>query len=108
MPVHSCRDRGFESFEVTYPVVEGGRAIIPFVSVQDDVLIYPDQIKSASLSTTERSWIRSHPILYMAHHDRILPEPEISEDEAAKALHPDLPWKNPVGTDSRVKTATKY
>lgn len=82
--------RGWESFEVTYPVVEGGRAIIPFVSVQDDVLIYPDQIKvSVALDNGEIVGFEAIQY-YMAHHERILPQPEISEDEAAQVLHPDL------------------
>lgn len=84
------RDRGFESFEVTYPVVEGGRAIIPFVLVEDDVLIYPDQMKvSVALDNGEIVGYEAIQY-YTAHHTRTLPEPEVSEDEAAKALHADL------------------
>lgn len=82
--------RGFENFTVTYPVVENGRAIIPFVSVQDDVLMYPDQLK-VTVSLRNGSIVGFDATqYYMSHRERELEQPELTEEEARERIPDDM------------------
>lgn len=82
--------RGFSSFEVSYAVVEQGRAIVPFVYVQEDVLIYPDQLKVTVALDTGAVVGFDGMQYYTFHHDRNLPEPTLSEEDALDRIHPSL------------------
>lgn len=83
-------ERGFDSFVVTYPVVEAGRAVIPFVLVEDGTLIYSDQVK-VIVALDDGEVVGFDAVqYYSAHAPRDLPEPRISEQDARRTLHPDL------------------
>lgn len=83
-------ERGFTSFEVTYPVVEAGRAVIPFVLVEDEVLIYPDQIK-VTVALDDGEVVGFDALqYYTSHHDRSLPGPKLRPEEAVAQVREDL------------------
>lgn len=83
-------ERDFTSFELTYPVVEESRAIIPFAAADGDILLYPDQVKvTVALDNGDVVGFEALQFL-MSHHERQLPEPAISADDAAGRLNGDL------------------
>lgn len=82
--------RGFRNFTSTYPIVDGGRAIIPFALSQGEVILYPDQVKvTVALDTGEIIGFEALQY-YMAHHDRTLPTPKLTPDEAKAKVSGDL------------------
>lgn len=82
--------RGFRGFEVSYAAVEQGRAIVPFVYVEDGVLIYPDQVK-VTVALDRGTVVGFDGMQYYSfHHDRTLPTPSLAEHEALQRLHPSL------------------
>lgn len=100
-PTHSLNDaieiaqrfieeRGFSSFDVSYAVVEHGRAIVPFVYLEDDILIYPDQLKVTVALDTGAVVGFDAMQYYTFHHERTLPEPVLTEAEARERVHPSL------------------
>lgn len=83
-------ERGYEQFEVTYPVVESGRAIVPFVLVEGDVLIYPDQLK-VTVALDSGQVVGYDAMQYFTfHHQRTLAEPKLSVEEARSLVRSDL------------------
>lgn len=82
--------RDLTDFEVTYPVIESGRAIVPFVLKEAETLIYPDQIKvSVALDTGEIVGFEAMQY-YMAHHARTLPDAKLTVEEAKERITADL------------------
>lgn len=82
--------RGFTGFEVTYPVVEDGRAVVPFVLVQDGTLLYPDQVK-VTVALDDGQVVGFDALQYYTnHYGRDLPEPRLSPEEARARVRADL------------------
>lgn len=80
------RERGFEGMEATYLTEAENVAVIPFVPVKGGVRIYPDLVKvSVALDNGEIVGFEAMGYL-MAHHERKIPAPEITPDEARERV----------------------
>jgi len=83
-------DRGLDSVEPTWASSSEGRAVIPFVYVQDGVRIYPDLVK-VTVALDDGGVIGYEALGFlMSHYARTLPAPELDEADARKRLHPAL------------------
>ncbi|HLS91328.1 MAG TPA: PepSY1/2 domain-containing protein, partial [Limnochordia bacterium] len=80
------RERGFAGMEATYLTEAENVAVIPFVPVKGGVRIYPDLVKvSVALDNGEIVGFEAMGYL-MAHHERTIPAPEITPDEARERV----------------------
>lgn len=77
---------GFKNMTPTYTLREGGTETITFVSEENDIRIYPDQVKvKVALDNGQIVGVDAYAYV-MAHHDRDLPKPRITKEEAAKKV----------------------
>ncbi len=82
--------QGFNSMVPSYRLKQEGSAVIIFVAKEDEVIIYPDQLKvKVSLDNGEIIGFDATQY-YMNHQQRKLPEPKISADEAKRLVNPRL------------------
>lgn len=83
-------ERGRPDMTPTWMTITDDRVVIPFAYVQDDVVIYPDLIK-VTVALDDGSVIGYEALGFlMSHHERDLPEPVLSEEEARQIVHDDL------------------
>lgn len=79
-------DTGYEHMVPTYTIAYEGQILINFAYKQDDVIVYPDLIKvKVALDNGEIIGYEAHGYL-MSHHERDIPDPEISEEQAMERL----------------------
>ncbi|GAW91634.1 germination protein YpeB [Calderihabitans maritimus] len=87
-------ERGFKNMVPTYSSAEQNVATIAFAYKQNEVVIYPDLIKvQVALDNGQVIGFESLGYL-MAHRPRELPQPRITEEEAARFLNPRLKIEN--------------
>jgi len=85
--------RGFKNLVPTYAKSEDHTRIIVFVAREGEVRLYPDQIKvQVALDNGEVVGFDSVPYL-IYHHQRNLPKPQISPEEAVGKLRPEIQVK---------------
>lgn len=83
-------ERGHEDVVPTWVTQTRDRVVIPFVHVDEDVVVYPDMIK-VTVALDDGGIIGYDAFGYlMAHHDRDVAEPVVSEAEARELVHEDL------------------
>ncbi|HHW11029.1 MAG TPA: germination protein YpeB [Firmicutes bacterium] len=74
--------QGFAHIVPTYASLADGQAVIPFAPLSDNAIIYPDLIK-VSVAVDDGSIIGYEAMGYlMQHHERRLPTPKITADQA--------------------------
>ncbi|QUH24545.1 germination protein YpeB [Serpentinicella alkaliphila] len=79
-------DTGYEHMVPTYTIAYEGQILINFAYKQDNVIVYPDLIKvKVALDNGEIIGYEAHGFL-MSHHERDIPDPEISEEQAMERL----------------------
>ncbi|HLT58373.1 MAG TPA: germination protein YpeB [Limnochordales bacterium] len=82
--------RGMGGFAPTWATAAQGRAVIPFVLVEDGVRIYPDLVK-VTVALDDGAVLGYEALGFlMSHHQRQLPRPRLSEAEARERVHPAL------------------
>ncbi len=83
-------ERNFPQMKESYTITQGGLFTVNFAYVQDGVVCYPDLIKvTVALDTGEVTGFEAQG--YLTHHSyRDLPQPTCSEEEANKAVAPEL------------------
>ncbi|MDR1330378.1 MAG: germination protein YpeB [Oscillospiraceae bacterium] len=83
-------DRGFAAMRESYHMTQDGSVTVNFAYTQDDVICYTDLIKvTTDLDTGEVSGFEAQGYI-MHHHERELPEPEISADAARAKVSKEL------------------
>lgn len=84
------KSRGFADMQPTYTVRSGNSQVITFAAKKDNVILYPDQIKvKVALDNGEIIGWDATPY-YMAHHERQLPRPQLTPDEARAKISSSL------------------
>lgn len=84
------KDRGITGMEATYTIEQQNTGVVLFEYKQDGVLIYPDLMKvKVALDNGQVTGFEGTGFI-MNHHDRKLPKPKISEDEARSAVNRQL------------------
>lgn len=87
-------EKGYNNLVKTYGVTEKNTRWLVFVVKEDGVRLYPDQIK-LQVALDDGEVIGFNGMMYlMNHHSRKLPEPMLSETEAAEKLNSDLAIKS--------------
>lgn len=82
--------RGMAEFEPTWASAVQGRAVIPFVAVQEGVRLYPDLVK-VTVALDDGAIVGYEALGFlMNHHERRLPEPQLTEAQARERIHPAL------------------
>lgn len=82
--------QGYENMEPTYAQYYGGSALICYASSQNDVIIYNDLIKVwVDRETMDIIGADARNYLF-SHVERDIPQPQISTDEAAGMISPNL------------------
>ena len=82
--------KGFKNMVPTYAARSGNMAAIPFAPEIDEVLIYPDLIK-VNVALDNGEIVGYEALGYvMAHHDRTIEQPKVSEEEARAAVNSEL------------------
>lgn len=82
--------RGFRHIVPTYATHAGGRATIPFAPLEDGIIIYPDLVK-VTVALDDGEVVGYEALGYlMNHHQRKLPRPRITPEEALGSVSPDL------------------
>ncbi|MBM7853775.1 germination protein YpeB [Desulfohalotomaculum tongense] len=79
--------RGIKNMKDTYFSKQGGTVTIQFAAVQDDVMIYPDQVKCTVALDDGRVLGYEASQYWMGHKDRDIPQPKLSREEAQKKLN---------------------
>lgn len=80
--------RGLAAMEPTWASAAGHRAVIPFAAVEEGVVIYPDLVKvTVALDNGDIVGYEAMGYL-MSHHDRTIPRPALSEEEARARVSP--------------------
>lgn len=83
-------ERGYENVIPTWISKTRDRVIIPFVAVDDDVVLYPDMVK-VTVALDDGSVIGFDAFGYlMSRRERRLPEPLVDEEEARRIAHDGL------------------
>lgn len=87
-------DRGFANMEKTYAITEGNSRWIVYAAKEGDIRLYPDQVKvQVALDDGEIVGFEGM-MYYLNHHRRNLPEPELTQKEAAQKLADHLEVKS--------------
>lgn len=82
--------RGYNNMEKTYAVSENNARWIVFVALDDEIRLYPDQIK-VQVALDNGEIIGFDGMMYLTnHHKRQLPKPKISPEEGAQRINPEL------------------
>lgn len=88
-------ERGFKDMESTYYEVRDNMAIYNFAATQGGVVLYPDLIK-VSVALDNGQVMGFDAVNYwMSHHQRKLPDPVLTVDQARKKLSPRLKEVSP-------------
>lgn len=87
-------ERGFKNMQPTYHSKQGNTATIQFVAKENDVLIYPDQVKCTVALDDGRILGYEASQYWMAKKDRDLPRPKISQEEAKGKINENLQVKS--------------
>lgn len=83
-------DVGFGEMEVCFVQEYGGMVVANFASVQDGVLLYPDQVK-VQVSMETGAVVGAECTQYLTNHtQRELTEPQKTREQAAEMLSPKL------------------
>lgn len=83
-------ERGHENVVPTWVTKTEDRVVIPFVYVEDGVVIYPDMVK-VTVALDDGGIIGYDALgLLMSRHNRNLPEPALDEEAARQLVHDDL------------------
>ena len=103
-------ERGYQEMVPRYFQRLDGVVTFNFAGKENDVIIYPDSVKvSVALDNGEVIGFEGHNYL-MSHHQRALPEPKVSQAEAAALINPHLKVQEgrlaviPTGADSEKLT----
>ncbi|MDK2820486.1 MAG: spore germination protein [Clostridia bacterium] len=86
---------GFDNMEPTYSIRQDNNQLITFAAKEDNIIIYPDQIKvKVALDNGEiTGWDATQ--YYMSHNEnRKIPEPKLTMEEARKKLSPQVKVDN--------------
>lgn len=86
--------RGFENMQQTYHSTQGNTATIQYVAKQNDVMIYPEQIKCTVALDDGRIIGYEASQYWMANKDRDIPTPKISKQQAESKLNQHLQVKS--------------
>lgn len=79
-------EKGFKNMEPNYSLNYDGYIQFNMVSKEGDVTLYPDLVKvKVALDTGEIIGMDAS-LYYLAHHEREIPDPKISLDDAKKVL----------------------
>ncbi|SET67657.1 germination protein YpeB [Natronincola peptidivorans] len=79
-------EKGYEDMVATYTTTYEGQSVINFAYEQEDVIVYTDLIKvKVALDNGDIIGFETEGFL-INHHERDIPEPEISEEEARERL----------------------
>lgn len=88
-------ERGFKDMESTYYEIRDNLAIYNFAATQGGVVLYPDLIK-VSVALDNGQVMSVDAVNYwMSHHQRKLPDPALTVDQARKKLSPRLQAVSP-------------
>ncbi len=88
--VSFARQVGYSNMESRFAFSEGDRVVTNLVFKQEDVLIYPDQVKvMVCLRTGDILGLDATSYL-MTHTDREILTPDVDAEEAIQRLHPQL------------------
>lgn len=88
-------DRGFKDMESTYYEVRDNMAVYNFAATQGGVILYPDLVK-VSVALDNGQVLGFDAVNYwMSHHERKLPGPVLTVDQARKKLSPRLKEVSP-------------
>lgn len=83
------KEKGYENMEPNYSLRYDGMALYNFAYTENDITIYPDLIKvKVALDTGEIVGFEAAAYLH-AHHDRDIPEPELTQEEAREKVRLD-------------------
>ena len=103
-------ERGYQDMVPRYFQRLDGVVTFNFAGKENDVIIYPDSVKvSVALDNGEVIGFEGHNYL-MSHHQRQLPQPKVSQAEAAALINPHLKVQEgrlaviPTGADSEKLT----
>lgn len=77
---------GIENLQASYHIIENGILTVNFEHTEDGVICYPDLIKVGVALDTGVVMTYDAKGYVSAHHDRELPEVEITEDEARQTV----------------------
>lgn len=84
------KDHGFENLDLFESAQYDNIGVFSFVSIEDDVRIYPDAIRmKVALDNGQVIGFSARDYL-AAHKKRDIPKPKVSKEEAAKMLNPSL------------------
>ncbi|MFA5523479.1 MAG: germination protein YpeB [Tissierellales bacterium] len=84
------KEKGFNSMEPNYSLRYDGIGVFNFAYKENDITIYSDLIKvKVALDNGEIVGFEAAAYLH-AHHDREIPEPQISQDEARSKVRLDF------------------
>ena len=86
--------RGFENMQHTYYSQQGNTATMQFVAKQNDVMIYPDQIKCTVALDDGRILGYEASQYWMANKDRKISPPKISKQQAETKLNQHMQVKS--------------
>ncbi|MDN5361934.1 MAG: spore germination protein [Moorella sp. (in: firmicutes)] len=82
------KSQGFGDMQPTYTVRTDNNQVITFAAKEGDVILYPDQVKvKVALDNGEITGWDATPY-YMAHHERDLPRPRLTADQARAKINP--------------------
>lgn len=88
------KERGFNNFEKTYSIIENNVLWIVYAAKEGQVRLYPDQVKVQVALDDGEVVGYDATMYYLNHHERKLPTPKISEEEAKAKLASDLEVKS--------------
>lgn len=84
------RERGFKEMEKTYYETRNNIAIFNFAATQEEIILYPDQVKvSIALDNGQILGVDSNHY-WMSHKTRKLPQPKLTVAQAKEVLSPKL------------------
>lgn len=88
------RSHGYTNMVPTFRSVFNGTIIVSFVQRKGDVVIYPDQVK-VKVAMDDGQVVGFDSVQYLvAHHNRNLPTPRLTETEAKARLNPQVKVQN--------------
>ncbi|MEC9488201.1 MAG: germination protein YpeB [Halanaerobium sp.] len=88
------RSRGYQNMVPTFSMVQNNIATVAYVYKEDDVIIYPDQVKVDIALDDGRVLGIEALSYYMSHRVRNLPKPKITAQEAKDLANSELDIEN--------------
>lgn len=86
--------RGFKDMQQTYHSTQGNAATIQFVAKQNDIMIYPEQVKCTVALDDGRIIGYEASQYWMANKNRDIPKPKISKQQAESKLNQHMQVKS--------------